>query len=133
LSRSQCQFVNRSQAAVLRCHRTASQLAVPKRQQIQAWHSKVFAAPTDINTDYINLSLGHLGKTRDHINKVFKSATITGVGIVHPAVNVNKKKRALRLANRVDCNGSLCCIQGRALVPEFYEGEFVGPVDRASY
>src|SRR4030095_6326225 len=72
LSRSQCQFVNSSQAAVLCRHFTARQLAVPKRQQIQAWHAKVLAAPRDINTDYIDLSLGHLGKTRDHINKVFK-------------------------------------------------------------
>src|SRR6476646_10643776 len=76
LSSRQCQFVNGSQAAVLRGHRTARQLAVPKSQQIQAWHAKVFAAPRDINTDHINLSLGHLGKTRDHINKVLKSADI---------------------------------------------------------
>src|SRR5512132_3396420 len=107
LPRSQCQFVNSSQAAVLRCHRTACQLAVPKSQQIQAWHSKVFAAPRDINTDHVNLSVSHLGKTRDHINKVFKSANITGIGIVHPAVDVNEKKRALRLANRVDGSRSL--------------------------
>src|SRR6478672_10015464 len=92
LSRSQCQFVNSSQAAVLRRHRTARQLAVPKRQQIQAWHAEVFAAPRDINTDHINLSLGHFGKTRDHINKVFKSANVTGIGIVHPAVDINEKK-----------------------------------------
>src|SRR4029453_10996353 len=111
LSRSQCQFVNGSQAAVLRRHRTASQLAVPKSQQIQAWHSKVFARPRDINTDYVNLSLSYLGKTRDHINKVLKSADITGVGIVHPTVDVNEKKRALRLPNCVDCSDSLGCIQ----------------------
>src|SRR5881227_1004170 len=107
LSRSQCQFVNSSQAAVLRRDRTARQLAVPKSQQIQAWHAKVFAAPCDINTDHINLSLGHLGKARNHVNKVLKSAHITGVGIVHPAVNVNEKKRTLRLANRVDGSSSL--------------------------
>src|SRR4029077_3003425 len=77
LSRSQCQFVNGSQAAVLRRHRPARQLAVPKSQQIQAWHAKIFAAPRDINTDYVNLSLGHLGKTRDHINKVLKSADVS--------------------------------------------------------
>src|SRR6478609_12160132 len=100
LSGSQCQFVNGSQAAVLRRHRPASQLAVPKSQQIQAWHAKVFAAPRDINTDHVNLSLVHLGQTRDHINKVLKSANITGIGIVHPTVDVDKKKRAWRLANR---------------------------------
>src|SRR6476660_1885644 len=76
LSRSQCQFVNGSKAAVLRCHRPASQLAVPKSQQIQARHAKVFSAPRDINADYVNLSLSHLGKTRDHINKVLKSADV---------------------------------------------------------
>src|SRR6478672_1332889 len=107
LSRSQCQFVNSSQTAVLRCHRAASQLAVPKRQQIQAWHGKIFATPPDINTDHISLCLGHLGKTRDHINKVFESANITGIGIVHPTVDVDEKKRTLRLANRVDGNRSL--------------------------
>src|ERR1700747_3492871 len=99
LSRSQCQFVNGSQTAVLRRHRTARQLAVPKSQQIQAWHAKVLAAPRDIDTDHINLSVGHLGNTRDHINKVFKSANITRVGVVHPAVDVNEKKGTLRLAN----------------------------------
>src|SRR5438552_10476969 len=102
LSRSQCQFVNSSQAAVLRRHRTARQLAVPKRQQIQAWNAKVFAAPRDINSDYINLSLGHLGKSRGHVNKVFKSANVPRIGIVHPTVDVNEKKRALRLTNYVD-------------------------------
>src|SRR4029077_17466527 len=107
LSRSECQFVNSSQATVLRCHRTACQLAVPKSQQIQAWHSKVFAAPRDIDTNHINLSLGHLGKTRDHINKVFKSANVTGIGIVHPAVDVNEKKGTLGLANHVDRSRSL--------------------------
>src|SRR5260370_40117551 len=107
LPRSQCQFVNSSQAAVLRRHRTARQLAVPKSQQIQARRAKVLAAPRDINTDHVNLSLGHLGKTRDHINKVFKSANITGVGIVHPAVNVNEKKGTLRLANHVEGSRSL--------------------------
>src|SRR6478736_6613812 len=107
LSRSQCQFVNSSQAAVLRRHRTARQLAVPKSQQIQAWHGKVLAAPGDINTDYINLSLGHLGKSRGHVNKVFKSANITRIGIVHPAVDVDEKKGALRLANRVERSRSL--------------------------
>src|SRR4030095_3712890 len=96
LSRSQCQFVNSSQATILRRHRTARQLAVPKRHQIQAWHSKVFAAPRDIDTDHVNVSLGYLGKTRDHINKVFKSADVTRIGIVHPAVNVDEKKGALR-------------------------------------
>src|SRR5436190_23878633 len=133
LSRSQCQFVNSSQAAVLRRHRTARQLAVPKSQQIQAWHAKVFAAPPDINTDYINISVGHLGKTRDHINKVFKSANITGVGIVHPTVDVNEKKRPLRLTNHVDRSRSLRCIQSRALVSEFYESELVAPVAGASH
>jgi len=107
LSRRQRQFVNSSQAAVLRCHRTAGQLAVPKRQQIQAWHGKVFATPADVNTDHINISVGDLGKTRDHIDKVFESANITGVSIVHPTVDVDEKKRALRLANRVDGNRSL--------------------------
>src|SRR6478672_13613291 len=125
LSRSQCQFVNSSQAAVLRRHRTTRQLAVPKCQQVQAWHAEVFAAPRDISTDHINLSLGDLGKTRDHINKVFKSADITRVGIVHPAVDVNEKKGALRLANHVERSRSLRCIQGRALISEFYESEFV--------
>jgi hypothetical protein len=107
LSCSQCQFVNSSQAAVLCRHFTARQLAVSKRQQIQARHGKVLAAPRDINADHINLSVGHLGKTRDHINKVFESTNITGVGVVHPAVDVNEKKRALRLANHVDGSRSL--------------------------
>ena len=107
LSRSQCQFVNSSQAAVLRRHRTARQLAVPKRQQIQARHRKVFAAPRDIDTDHVNLSLGYLGKTRDHINKVFKSADVTRIGVVHPAVDVNEEKWALRLANHVERSHSL--------------------------
>src|SRR5438045_8834000 len=107
LSRSQCQFVNSSQAAVLRRHRTARQLAVPKRQQIQAWHAKILAAPRDINTDYVNLSLSHLGKSRNHVNELFKSANVTGVGIVHPAVDVNEKKRALCLTNRVEGSRSL--------------------------
>src|SRR5205823_4679070 len=69
LSRSQCQFVNSSQAAVLRRHRSARQLAVPKSQQIQTRQRKILAAPADINTDYVNLSLGHLRKTRDHVNE----------------------------------------------------------------
>jgi hypothetical protein len=107
LSRSQCQFVNSSQATVLRRHRTARQLAVPKRQQIQTRHAKVLATPRDIDTDYINLSVSHLGQTRDHINKVFKSANITRNGVVHPAVNVNEEKGPLRLANRVDGSRSL--------------------------
>jgi hypothetical protein len=38
---------------------------------------------------------------------VFKSANITGIGIVHPTVDVDEKKRALRLTNRVDGNRSL--------------------------
>ena len=71
-------------------------------QQIQAWRAKVFATPRDINTDHVNLSVGHFGKTRDHINKVLKSANITGVGIVHPAVDVDEKKGALSLANHVE-------------------------------
>src|SRR5437763_9624799 len=107
LSRSQRQFVNSSQAAVLRRHFTTRRLAVPKSQQIQTRHGKVFAAPPNINTDHINLSAGHLGKTRDHINKVFKSANIAGIGIIHPTVTINEKKGALRLANRVDCSRSL--------------------------
>src|SRR5438874_12050141 len=108
LSSSQCQVVNSSQAAVLRRHRSARQLAVPKSQQIQTRQSKILAAPADINTDYVNLSLGHLRKTRDHVNEVLKSANITGVGIVHPAVDVNKKKGrcawriALRAAARCE-------------------------------
>src|SRR5882762_1908419 len=106
LSRSQCQFVNSSQAAVLRCHRTACQLAVPKSQQIQAWNAKVFAAPRDINTNHVNLSLGHLRKARNHVDELLKSANITRVGIVHPTVDINKKKRPLRLANHVDRSGS---------------------------
>src|SRR5262249_12280442 len=107
LSRSQCQFVNSSQAAVLRSDRTARQLAVPKCQQIQAWDGKILTTPGDINTDHINLSVGHLGKTRDHINKVFKSANITGIGIVHPTVDVNEKKGTLRLANHINRSRSL--------------------------
>src|SRR5262249_31552298 len=107
LSRSQCQFVNSSKAAVLRRHRTAGQLAVPKSQQIQAWNAEVLAAPRDINTDHINLSLGHLGKTRNHVNEVFEAANIAGVGIVHPTVDVYEKKRALRLTNHVDGSRSL--------------------------
>src|SRR4029077_2278807 len=107
LSRSQCQFVNSSQAAVLRRHRTAGQLAVPKSQQIQARHAKVFASPRDINTDHINPSLGHLAKTRDHIKQVLKSGDVPQHGVVHPAVNVNEKEEALCLANRVDGSNSL--------------------------
>src|SRR4029434_1916997 len=106
-SRSQCQFVNSSQAAVLRRHRPAGQLAVPKSQQIQAWHSKVFAAPRDIDTDDVNVSLGYLGKTRDHIDKVFKSADVNRIGIAHPAVDVDKKKGAPGLANHVERSRSL--------------------------
>src|SRR5689334_9400407 len=102
LSCSQRQFINSSQAAVLRRHRTACQLAVPKSQQIQAWNAKVFAAPRDINSDHVNLSLGHLGKARNHVDKVLKSANVTGVGIVHPTVDVNEEKGALRLTNHVD-------------------------------
>jgi hypothetical protein len=51
--------------------------------------------------------VSHLGQTRDHINKVFKSANITRNGVVHPAVNVNEEKGPLRLANRVDGSRSL--------------------------
>src|SRR5947199_10215768 len=131
-SRSQCQFVNSSKAAVLCRHRTARQLAVPKSQQIQTRHGKVFAAPPNINTDHINLSAGHLGKTRDHINKMFKSANIAGVGIVHPTVDVNEKKGPVRLTNHVDRSRSLRCIQSRALVSEFYESELVAPVAGSS-
>src|SRR5260370_41766421 len=102
LSRSQCQFVNSSEAAVLRRHRTARQLAVPKSQQIQAWHGKVFAAPPDINTDYVNLSLGHLREARNHVDEALKWANVTGAGIVHPTVDVNEKNQALRLTKHVD-------------------------------
>ena len=133
LSRSQCQFVNSSQAAVLRRHRTARQLAVPKSEQIQAWHGKVLATPRDINTYHVTLGLGDLRKTRDHINKVFKFANVTGVGVVLPTVDVHEKKGALCLANHVDRSSSLGCIQGRALISEFYESEFVATVTRASY
>src|SRR5262249_19894883 len=107
LSSGQRQFVNCSQAAVLRRHVTARQLAVPKRQQIQAWNSEVLPTPCDINTDYVNVSLRDLGKTRDHINKVFESANIAGIGIVHPTVDVNEKQGALCLANHVNGSGSL--------------------------
>jgi hypothetical protein len=38
---------------------------------------------------------------------VFESANITGIGIIHPTVDVNEKKRALRLADRIDRSCSL--------------------------
>src|ERR1044072_7581317 len=103
----QRQFVNGSQATILRRYVPTRQLAVPKRQQIQTRHTKVLPAPRDINTDYVNPFLGHLGKTRDHINEVFKSANITGVGIVHPTVDINEKQGSLRLTNGIDCSRSL--------------------------
>jgi hypothetical protein len=45
--------------------------------------------------------------TPDHVNEVFESANITGVCIVHPAVDVNEKKGTPRLANHVDGSRSL--------------------------
>jgi len=102
LPSGQREFVNSSQAAVLRRYVSARQLAVPKRQQIQARHGKVLPAPCDINTDHVDVSLSHLGKTGDHINEVFKSTNITGVGVVHPTVDIDEKERSLRLANYID-------------------------------
>jgi hypothetical protein len=46
-------------------------------------------------------------KARDHINEVFEFANVTGIGVVLPTVDVNKKEGALRLANRVDRSCSL--------------------------
>src|SRR5262245_43957976 len=107
LPRGKSQFVDSSQATVLRRYCIARRFAVPKRQQIQAWKSKILAAPCYINANHINLSLGHLGKARDHVDEVLKSANITGVRVVHPTVDVNEKQRALRLANCIDCSHSL--------------------------
>src|SRR5215475_16211785 len=98
-SRGQCQFINGSQAAVLRSYLITGGLAVPKGQQIQPREGKIFATPTDVHADDINFRLGHLGKTRDHVNKVFKSTNIPGVRIVHPAMDINEKKGTLCLAN----------------------------------
>src|SRR5439155_18096346 len=85
------------------------------------------------NTDYVNLSLGHLREARNHVDEVLKSANVTGVGIVHPTVDVDKKKRALRLTNHIDRSRSLRCSQSRALVSEFYESELVAPVAGSSH
>src|SRR5215472_292524 len=106
-SRGKCQFVNSSQATVLRRYFIARRFAVPKCQQIQARKGQILTTPRYINADDINFSLGHFGETRDHVNKVFESANITRVGIVHPTVDVDKKERPLCLANQVNGSGSL--------------------------
>src|ERR1051325_3801840 len=80
-SGGQCQFVNGSQAAVLRSQLITGGLAVPKRQQIQSREGKIFATPTNVHTDDIYFFLRHLRKTRDHINEVLESTNITGVRI----------------------------------------------------
>jgi hypothetical protein len=48
-------------------------------------------------------------------------------------MDVDEKKGALRLANHVDRGRSLGRVQGRALVAEFYESEFVAPVAGTSH
>src|SRR5262245_61351210 len=106
-SRSQCEFVNGSQAAVLRSYLITGGLAIPKCQQIEARHRNVFAAPRYIDSDDINFFLGDLRETRDHVDKMFEPANIGGIGIVHPAVDVNEKKRTLCLANHIERSCSL--------------------------
>ena len=106
-SRSQGEFVNGSQAAVLRSYLITGGLAVPKRQQIQTGYGKIFAAPRYIDPDDIDLCLGDLGQTRDHVDKMLESANIAGVGIVHPAMDVNEKKGTLCLANHIESSRSL--------------------------
>jgi hypothetical protein len=91
----------------LRRYFIARRFAVPKRQQIQAWKSKILTAPRYINADNIDFVLSYLRKARNHVDKVLESANIAGVGIVHPTVDVNEKKRALCLPNQVNRDGSL--------------------------
>src|SRR5262249_5066358 len=103
----QCQFVNSSQATVLRRYRVARRFPIPKCQQIQPRDCKVLPAPRDIDTDDINLSVSDLGETRDHVNEVFESANITGICIVHPSMDIDEKKGALCPTNHIDRSCSL--------------------------
>src|SRR5215831_17175018 len=73
-SRSQCEFVNGSQAAVLRSYLITGGLAIPKCQQIESRHCNVFAAPRYIDSDNIDLVLADLRQTRDHVDKMFEPA-----------------------------------------------------------
>jgi len=122
----------------------AGPFALPKGQQIQPGNREILTTPGDVNSNDINLSLGHLGKTRDHVNEVLKAADIARIcilqrrswglyAVVHPTVDVNEKERALCLANCIHGSDSLRHGQGRALISEFYEGEFVPTIGRASY
>src|ERR1044071_6271727 len=97
LPRGKCQFVNSGQATVLRRYFVARRFTVPKCQQIQARKSKILTAPCDINANYVCFCFGDLREARDHVNEVLEPANITGVGIVHPTVDVNEKQRTLRL------------------------------------
>jgi hypothetical protein len=103
----QCEFIDGSQAAILRRDFVARRFAIPKGQQIQTGNGKVFATPSNVYSDDVDISLSHLGEPGDHINEVLKSANIAGVRIVHPTVDINEKQRALRLADRVDRSHAL--------------------------
>jgi hypothetical protein len=76
-SRSQCEFVNGSETAVLRSYLIAGGLPVPKCQQIQSWYRKIFTAPRYVDANDINVSLSDLWETRNHVDKVLESANIT--------------------------------------------------------
>src|SRR6266403_1266065 len=122
------QFFNAGQATVGRGDPSACGLAAPEREKIQARNSKVFPTPGYVNADDVNLSSGELGKTGDHVEKMFEATDIARGSVVLPAVNVNKKQRTFRFMDDFESRFSLRIIQRRALIAELDEGHFVAPI-----
>src|SRR5262245_25232578 len=126
----QGEFIHRGQATVLRGNLPAGGFSVPKRQRIQAWDGKVFAAPCDVNAKDIYLVGRGLGSSRDHINEMLKPADIGRGGVVQPTMNINKKERSLRLPNDIDRSRALGGIEGGAIIAELDESNFVAAIGR---
>src|SRR5262245_65574389 len=97
----QCQFVNCSQTTVLRRHRVACRFSIPKRQQIQSRHCKIFSAPRYVDTDDIDLSLADLRRSRNRANKVFDRATMAEMAIFRRPVDETEGRRRLAWGNQL--------------------------------
>src|SRR6266513_3381598 len=100
-------FLKRRQATVRRRDRFAGGLAVPDREEFQAWGGNSPAAPRHVNAPDIDVPSSECSRTGNTVEEMLEAAHVARSGVVLPAMNVNEEERSLRLVDHFESRFSL--------------------------